>query len=208
MGLQILLAEKHTLFRDAMRSLLPQLGDGISILEAANYRRALELVASTPRMDMVLMDLNLPGGKGMDMVLHFHQLYPSVPLVVILEVACQDDMERAMESGACGCISKTSSGKAVLSSLRLVLDLPPMSIRLEEAMADKRKRRFGQNVLTARQMEVLQHLGAGLSNKEISQKLGLSLGTTKVHIAAIYKSLNVSNRLEVLNAAQRFALLP
>ena len=195
-----------------MRCLLQQHNAELHILEAGNFSGVIAHAESNPGIGLVLLGLNLPGSEAVNPVEIFSQRYPNIALVVIAESEYREDIESAMKSGARGYISKTTSGKDALAALRLIMGggiyVPPhQSCRPESAVADKRKRRTSQHVLTTRQMEVLHHLGEGLPNKEISKKLGLSLGTTKVHIAAIYKSLKVSKRLEVLNAAQKLGLL-
>ncbi len=214
LGLRILLAEKQALFRDVMRCLLQQIDAELNILEASDFSGVVITAECYPRMDMVLMGSNLPGSKTADPVGDFRRLYPKIPLVVISESECEKEMQKVLRAGARGFISKTASGENALSALRGILagescfsshqfeDVPQADV------IDRRKRRIDQHVLTSRQMEVLLCLCEGLTNKEISKKLGLSLGTTKIHIAAIYKVLNVSRRLEVINAAHRMELLP
>lgn len=213
-GLRILLAEKQALFRDVMRCLLQQIDAELDILEACDFSGVVITAECYPRMDMVLMGSNLPGSKAADPVGDFRRLYPNIPLVVISESECEKEMQKVLRAGARGFISKTASGENALSALRVILAgetcFPPcqfVDTPEESEVIDRRKRRVGQHALTSRQMEVLLCLCEGLSNKEISKKLGLSLGTTKIHIAAIYKVLNVGRRLEVINAAQRLDLL-
>lgn len=107
----------------------------------------------------------------------------------------------------------------MLSALRMVLDggvyLPPQL--LQQAMAgmdqgggngDKRTARQTKSGLTTRQMQTLQLLADGLSNKEISEKMNLAEGTVKIHTAAVYQALRVSSRLEAVSAARRLGFLP
>lgn len=214
MGLRILLAEKQALFRDVMRCLLQQINAELVILEAGDFPGVMVAAEQHPDMDMVLMASNLPGSKAADPVSDFRRLYPAIPLVVISESECEQEIQKVAKSGARGFIPKTSTGEDALSNLRAVLSgdicFPARRFadETEVDVPDKRKRRVGRYALTSRQMEVLRCLGGGLSNKEISKELGLSLGTTKIHIAAIYKALNVTRRLEVVNASQRMDLLP
>lgn len=214
MGLRILLAEKQALFRDVMRCLLQQINAELVILEAGDFPGVMVAAEQHPDMDMVLMASNLPGSKAADPISDFRRLHPAIPLVVISESECEQEIQKVLKSGARGFIPKTSSGENALSNLRAVLNgdicfpARQFGAASEADVPDKRKRRAGRYALTSRQMEVLRCLGGGLSNKEISKELGLSLGTTKIHIAAIYKALNVTRRLEVVNAAQRMDLLP
>ncbi len=123
-----------------------------------------------------------------------------------------------MNLGAMGFISKMSPSKVMLSALRIVLDggvyVPPQLLqqvvaKLEtgQALSDKRSQRAGKYGLTPRQLEVLQFIGAGLNNKDISKKLDLAEGTVKIHVAAIYQALHVGTRVEAVATARRFGFI-
>ncbi len=217
MKLTILLADDHALFRDGMRYVLQQLADDVEVLDAASFPEAVKLADSHPGVNLVLMDLNMPGSDGALSVRAFHLRYPEVPLVVVSGSERREDMERAMEYGAMGFISKMTAGKVMLGALRMVLDggiyLPPQLLQqamdnMDKGAADKRTRRTNEAGLTARQVDVLQLLALGLSNKEISQKMDLAEGTVKIHVAAIFQTLHVNNRMDAVRMAQRLGVLP
>ncbi len=216
MGLNILLADKHALFRDGMRYMLRQLDAEINLLDAGNFASMMKDVESNPHMDLVLMDLTLPGCEGMKSVGFFQQRYPNIPLVIVSESEQHNDIEQVMKSGARGFICKTSSGSSTLAALRIILCggiyLPPQLLQraernLDSTAMDGCKPNIGQRVLTGRQMEVLHYLAEGLPDKVISKQMGLSSGTVKIHIAAIYRALNIHKRVEVLHVAQRLGLV-
>jgi DNA-binding NarL/FixJ family response regulator len=217
MKLTILLADDHALFRDGMRYVLQQLADEVEILDAASFPEALESAESHPGINLVLMDLHMPGSDGALSVRAFHLRYPDMPLVVVSGSERREDMERAMEYGAMGFISKMTAGKVMLGALRMVLDggiyLPPQLLQqamdnMDKGVADKRSRRANESGLTTRQVDVLQLLALGLSNKEISQKMDLAEGTVKIHVAAIFQTLHVNNRMDAVRTAQRLGVLP
>lgn len=215
MKLQVLLADDHALFRDGMRYVLQQLGDEVEILDAGNFADALSLAAANPSLDLVLLDLNMPGSDGVSSIRIFHQRFPGIPLVVVSGSDQRTDIEWVMEYGAMGFISKMSSGKVMVSALRMVLDggiyLPPQL--LAQSMAALGGETAGRNPqinthgLTKRQMEALQHLAAGLSNKEISARMNLAEGTVKVHVAAAYQVLQVNSRLDAVVKARNLGLI-
>ncbi len=216
MKLTILLADDHALFRDGMRYVLQQLADEVEVLDAASFPEALKLADSHPGIKLVLMDLNMPGSDGALSVRAFHLRYPDVPLVVVSGSDRREDMERAMEYGAMGFISKMTAGKVMLGALRMVLDggiyLPPQLLQqamdnMDKGTADKRTRRTNEAGLTTRQVDVLKLLALGLSNKEISQKMDLAEGTVKIHVAAIFQTLHVNNRMDAVRTAQRLGVL-
>lgn len=217
MKMTILLADDHALFRDGMHYVLRQLADEVDIHDASSFSELLKLAEGRSVIDLVLMDLHMPGSNGPAAVRTFNLKHPQVPLVVVSGSEQRDDMERVMEYGAMGFISKMTSSKVMLAALRMVLDggiyLPPQLLQqsvdhMEQAATDKRSRRSNEFGLTARQIDVLQFLSQGLSNKETALKMGLAEGTVKIHVAAIFQALHVSNRMDAVRVAQRLGMLP
>lgn len=218
MKIKVLLADDHALFRDGMRYVLQQLAEEVVIIDTGNFAEALQLVNAHPDLDLALLDLNMPDSQGVPSLQLFHQRFPDVPLVVISGSDQREDIENVMNLGAMGFISKMSPGKVMLSALHMVMDggvyVPPQLLqqavaKLEsgQALLDKRSQRAGKFGLTPRQLEVLQLIGAGLGNKDISSKLDLAEGTVKIHIAAIYQALHVSTRTEAVATARRFGFI-
>jgi DNA-binding NarL/FixJ family response regulator len=216
MKLSILLADDHALFRDGIRYVLQQLADEVEVMDAASFPEALKVADATPGINLALMDLNMPGSEGALSVRAFCVRYPDIPLVVVSGSERREDMERAMEYGAMGFISKMTTGKVMLGALRMVLDggiyLPPQLLQqsmdhMDHGTTDKRSRRTNEFGLTVRQVDVLQHLARGMSNKEISQEMNLAEGTVKIHVAAIFQTLHVNNRMDAVRTAQRLGVL-
>jgi DNA-binding NarL/FixJ family response regulator len=201
-----------------MRYVLQQLADEVEVLDSGNFVDGMKQAASNPDLDLALLDLHMPGSEGVKSIQEFHKSNPSIPLVVVSGSDQREDIEKVMEYGAMGFISKMSSSKMMLSALRMVLDggvyLPPQL--LQQAMAgmdqgsslDKRTARQSKSGLTTRQMQTLQLLAEGLSNKEISERMDLAEGTVKIHTAAVYQTLRVNSRLEAVSAARRLGFLP
>jgi DNA-binding NarL/FixJ family response regulator len=218
MKIKVLLVDDHALFRDGMRYVLQQLADEVEILDTGNFNEALQLVQNHPDIDLALLDLNMPDSEGVPSLQHFHQRFPDIPLVVVSGSEQRDDIEDVMNLGAMGFISKMSASKVMLSALQMVLDggvyVPPQLLQhavakldAGQALSDKRSQRANKFGLTPRQSEVLQLMGAGLSNKDISRQLDLAEGTVKIHIAAIYQALHVGTRLDAVNAARRLGFI-
>jgi len=217
MKMTILLADDHALFRDGMRYVLQQLADEVEILDASSFPEAMQLAEGHAGIGLALLDLNMPGSDGALSVRTFNTKYPQMPLVVVSGSEQREDMERVMEYGAMGFISKMTSSKVMLAALRMVLDggiyLPPQLLQqsmdhMDQGSTDKRRSRSNEFGLTARQVDVLQYLAQGLSNKEIAQQINLAEGTVKIHVAAIFQTLHVSNRMDAVRAAQRLGVLP
>lgn len=212
--MKILLADDHALFRDGMRYVLQQLSESLEILEADNFLDALRMAKQHPDLDMALLDLCMPGSDGPKSVGYFHQCYPNTPVVVVSGDDACSNMEKVMNYGAMGFVCKSSSAQTMLGALNLVLTggvyVPPEILHhhtMESAAVDKRSSHTNSYGLTPRQMEVLQHLCAGMSNKEIASHIHLAEGTVKIHVAAVYQTLKVNSRLEAVRAAEYLGLV-
>lgn len=221
MKLQVLLADDHALFRDGMRYVLQQLSDQVDIICAGDFAETLRQAEYNPALDLALLDLHMPGSEGVSAIRIFHSRFPAIPLVVVSGSDQRAEIEWAMEYGAMGFISKSTSGKAMVSTLRMILDggiyFPPElngasaapacdkpAPQQEERNSIGSLNKFG---LTPRQLETLQHLAEGLSNKEIAQKMNLAEGTIKVHVAAAYQVLQVNSRIDAVRKAQKLGLI-
>lgn len=216
--MKILLVDDHALFRDGMRYVLQQLPEEVEILEAGNFSDGLKLAMQHPELDLALLDLNMPGSEGPISIRFFHQRYPHIPVVVVSGEEGRGYMEKVMNYGAMGFISKSSTAAVMLSALNLVLSggvyIPPQLLRQygemagkEADVADRRSLYTNEYGLTQRQMEVLTHLAAGLSNKEIAEAIHLAEGTVKIHVAAVYQTLRVGNRMEAVRMAEKLGLV-
>jgi len=228
---RILIADDHELFRDGLRLVLSDLGPEVSVAEAGTYDETLALLRpvaedTEPPVGVVLLDLVMPGMRWTDGLAALKETAPDVPVVIL---SASQDRRLVLETvrlGAAGFIPKTSSSKVMLSALRLVLSggiyLPPSLITAEDAATAEDPAALLAAAhsapppaadppadippLTPRQREVLALLGQGKSNKEIARLLDLSEGTVKLHVTAILKSLNVSNRTGAVVAASRLGL--
>ncbi|MBY0576647.1 MAG: response regulator transcription factor [Gallionellaceae bacterium] len=215
--MKILLIDDHALFRDGMRYVLKQLSEEVEILEADNLHDGMELAKLHPELDLALLDLNMPGSKGPSSIKHFHQRYPHIPVVVVSGEENSNIISKAINYGAMGFVCKNTAAPMILNALNLILSggiyIPPQI--LQYSATDKKEAepnghldgRANEYNLTSRQMQVLEHLAAGLSNKEIAEATKLAEGTVKVHLAAVYQNLHVSNRIEAILMAEKLGLV-
>lgn len=217
--MRMLLVDDHVLFREGMRLVLQQLPDVGEILEASSFNEALRLAEDNPDLDLALLDLNMPGSDGPASVRYFNQRYPHIPVVVVSGEESRTVMEKVMAAGALGYVCKNSSATVMLGALNLVLSggvyVPPQllqpqaerPVRREVERPDRRSQHTNEFGLTPRQMDVLQCIAEGLSNKEIADRLVLAEGTVKIHVAATYQTLRVSNRMEAVRVAEQLGLI-
>ncbi len=206
--LLIAIADDHPIVREALRSALGTLGSRVSFVEAFDAAGALELVARHPEISLLLIDLQMPGADGLSTVRAIRELAPQIPVAV---VSAQEDpavVAELLRLGACGFIPKSDSGKVIVNAVRLILAggvyVPPRLINGADAPALAGKAADSPAGLTARQIEVLRLLGKGLPNKLIARQLGISEGTVKVHLLAVYRVLKVRNRTAAVLAARDY----
>jgi two-component system nitrate/nitrite response regulator NarL len=202
--IKLLVVDDHPILRQGVAEILRQTGSGAEVLQARNAEEGLELAVQNPGLAAVILDLNLPDSSGMEAIAKFAKFAP----VMILS-ASEDprDMRKALTHGAMGYVTKSVGPETLTSALQVVLSgnicLPPLlASASERAMIDSRA------ALTGRQMEVLEAMDRGLTNKDIGLKLDLSEKTVKTHITAIFRALNVVNRTQAINAAREASLLP
>lgn len=218
--MKILLVDDHALFREGLRYVLQQLANDCEIIEAGNYHGGLRLAEQHPELDLALLDLNMSGSEGAISIKFFHQRYPHIPVVVVSGDEARATMEKVINAGAMGYVCKSSNSATMLSALQLVLSggvfVPPQILlqpsllpdfAQEEERKDKRSLHTNEYGLTPRQMDVLQLLALGLSNKEIADKITLAEGTVKIHVAALYQTLRVKNRMEAVQVAKKLNLI-
>jgi two-component system nitrate/nitrite response regulator NarL len=198
---KLLIIDDHPLFRDGLAALLRQASPDNVVTPASSAEDALEL-ADEQIFDAVFMDLAMPGLCGEPAVREFARRHPDLPVIVLSSSENASDVRRVLNAGASGYIPKSATAQTVVSALNLVLSgnlyVPPLMIGATVQAADRNAADGPRSLsqLTDRQIDVLRFLKDGLSNKEISANLGIAEKTVKVHIAAIFKTLNVVNRTQ------------
>ena len=115
------MADDNALFRDGMSYVLRKLDGQVDILEVNNFPDAFNAAGDNPDLDLVLLDLNMPGSEGTPSVKLFRTSYPNIPVVVLSGTDQLDDIDMVMHYGAMGFISKMTPGQDMVSALRLVL---------------------------------------------------------------------------------------
>ena len=217
--MKILIADDHRLVMEAVKAKLAELEPGIEFVLAMSVDELL--AAASDDLDLALVDLNMPGAEGQSHIDELRRRHPAVPVIVRSGTEDPTVMRTAIERGVLGFIPKAYSPDVMISAVRLVLAggvyVPPMMLSAVPPgvvagvpTAEAVRHPGGgmptldhlRNVLTDRQVEVLQLLSQGKPNKLIGRSLGISEGTVKIHLAAIFRALNVRNRTEAVVAAQ------
>ena len=212
--MKTLLADDHPLMREGVRQVLAQLEPSVEIIDAHDYPSLFAQTAMHLDLDLALVDLNMPGFVGMQGITQFRHRFPDIPLVVLSASESPLDVQSALEAGALGYIPKAASTTVMLAALRQVLagDIyVPTCLGNSNGLHTVAPADFEalQHIgLTARQLEVAKLLAQGNTNKLIAATLDMSESTVKVHIAAIFRAFNATNRTEAVLAIQRLIQAP
>lgn len=206
--MKLLLVDDHALFREGLRALLLNISPELTIYEAASVDGAVDECRST-EFRMVLLDLQLSQSEGLDTLDSFRGSVPDVPVVVLSGGEEPQRIRAAIERGAVGYVPKSHTADLMIAALRLVLSggvyLPP---NLLETVADIPRAADASGAqpfarLSPRQHQVAQLLLQGQPNKVIARQLGLSEGTIKAHVSAIYQIIGARNRVEAVTLAAK-----
>lgn len=195
-----LIVDDHPLYREGIISALRgRLGD-VTVSGADSAEDGLAILDKNPDIELVLIDLRLPGMDGFAALSLYGERFPAVARVV---VSGDDDpamVQRAFAAGASGFIPKSLAVDDVAAAIRRVMQ---GELFVPTAQQNATSAIGGTKSLTLRQIEVLRLLGEGYTNKEIARALDISERTSKAHVAAIFDALNAENRTQAVIAAQR-----
>jgi DNA-binding NarL/FixJ family response regulator len=209
--MRALLVDDHALFREGLSMLLAQRFSQVELLYAEDLAQAQGLLAAHPDVELVLLDLGLGDSEGVDSLRRLLPVSPSVSFVVLSGDDRIETIDAAIAAGAVGFIPKSTRGGVIEQALQIVFDggvyLPPSVVAhrpvLDEADELPPAERLG---LSARQLEVLQCLIKGESNKVIGRKLDVAESTVKSHLVAIFRKLGALSRAEAAIIADQLGV--
>ncbi len=219
--MKLLLVDDHALFREGVALLLASLEPNVEVLQAGSCESAMELIAASAGIEIVLMDLQLPGASGLEAIRLLRDRYPELPVVAVSSSEDKETVLQALDAGAMGFITKSSSSSVLRAALKLVLSkgiyLPPSvfladamraSVVAEDSTEPTQQRAVTPETLglTSRQSAVLFRILQGKSAKLIGRELGLSGSTVKVHTSAVLRALNVTTRTQAVISASKLGL--
>ncbi len=204
---RLLIADDHPLFRGALREAVGGLFARVEISEAGTFDEVSRLLETDSDIDLILLDLSMPGVRGFSGLMYLRAQYPGVPVVV---VSGNDDpavIRRCMDFGASGFIPKTLDTEQMRAAIAAVLNggvWTPPDVDLD-AGADAETTALLSRLatLTPQQVRVLMMLSEGLLNKQIAYELSVSEATVKAHVSAILQKLGVESRTQAVIAASR-----
>lgn len=210
--MRILFADDHTLVREGIRPFLEELAPEVEVVEADNLPGAQAKARESGPLDLILLDLKMPGMNGFNGITKFSESHPDVPIVILSGHYNRKDVIAALDYGVSGYIPKNIGGMAMVNALRLVLAgekyLP--SDAFSESSTDEDESIFSARsggkkevdpkfaTLTQRESEILLHLVDGKTNKEIARELDLQEITVKIHVRNIYRKIGSQNRAQAV----------
>ena len=193
----ILLVDDHSIIRIGLRGVLDPEPDLAVVAQAEDGAQALELFREH-RPDVTLMDLRMPGLDGIETTRRIHASFPQARILMLTTYDGDHDIHRALEAGACGYVLKNVTGDELVRAIRTV---HAGQRYLPEAVAARLAEGLARPELTPREVEVLQFVVKGLSNKEIGDRLQISEHTAKTHLKSILSKLGVRDRTEAATSA-------
>src|ERR1700753_1173508 len=222
MTLKVLVIDDHPLVQEGVSAALETLADHVTVMSARDGEQGLGLAAENPDLDLVLLDLALPGIRGFNLIGKLHEKLPSLPVVVLSALEEPENVRHAINAGAMGFVPKSAATRVLIEVLQQVLEGnvtvplalqssgPPVSHALPGATGTGESPPATEPdvaLLTLRQLEVLSRVCQGKTNKQIATELGLSEKTVKAHVTAIFKVLGVVNRTQAVLVARRVGMI-
>jgi two-component system nitrate/nitrite response regulator NarL len=212
--MKILIVDDHPIYRKGLIALLDQIEPDTALLQASDGAQALALIAENDDLDVVILDLVIPGMDGLRAIVEFGRIRPELPVIILSSSENPADVRAALANGALGYVPKSAAEHTLLAAIRIVLNgdiyVPPfVLLQTETGQLSGLKIESGsdRSILTERQIEVLRRISAGQLNKIIAVELGLSEKTVKSHITAIFRALNVMNRSQAAAVARAAGII-
>jgi DNA-binding NarL/FixJ family response regulator len=212
--MRFLLADNQTLIRELLALLLTQWSPILEIIHASSLAQALICAPKGAVLDLILLDLHMPGMNRLAGLQRMKALHPTTPVLLLGDVATPDIVHSALHAGAAGFIPKTMASKGLLGVVQLVLSgeryVPDLRLHDIGAGAGLKRARGRGRAATAdaplatlsdRERNVLSLLITGISNKEIARTLAVEVVTIGVHLSSIYRKLGVMNRTQAVRKA-------
>jgi DNA-binding NarL/FixJ family response regulator len=205
--LKLLIVDDHGLVREGLKAILGQSDLKAECLEAWDEISIWQCLKQHPDVNLVLLDIQLPGLSGMDLLKRIAKEHPAMPIIMLSADHDSNTVSQALQWGASGFMPKNSLNQVLISAIRLVLAggvyIPPEALlksvpKPQPSPSNKAALQLDSLGLTNRQLDVLRLLVKGLSNKRISRQIDLAEATVKIHIRGILRTLGVTNRTEAL----------
>jgi DNA-binding NarL/FixJ family response regulator len=201
---RIVIVDDHPLFRGALSQAINAAFQNAQIVECGSLEELVTKLEADAETDLVLLDLSMPGVRGLSGLLYLRTQHPGVPVVIVSATDDVGTIRRCIDFGASGFVPKSEPVDHIRAAVRAVLDgeiWTPPGIDLAGAADRETSDLIARlSTLTPQQVRVLLMLGEGLLNKQIAFKLGVSEATIKAHVSAILQKLGVDSRTQAVIA--------
>jgi len=210
-SIRVLIADDHSLVRQGLRRYLDMAEDIDVVGEASNGEEAIAMVEKE-QPDIVLLDIRMPGVDGLEAARMIRERYPKVGAIMLTAYDDRQFVVEAVRAGARGYVLKARDAEHLIQTVRLVaggnmvID-PQLVVALAEELSQAKERDRKAETLTAREIEVLQLLAFGHTNRDIAEKLFISPDTVKTHLEHIFEKLGASDRTAAVAEALRRRLI-
>jgi DNA-binding NarL/FixJ family response regulator len=207
-SIRILIVDDHEVVRRGLHSILSAYGD-LQVVGAATSGEEALILAKSLDPDVVLLDLQLPGMHGLEVIPELVENHDGRPRIIVLTVHDDDEIVlRAVKAGASGYVLKHASADELIRVIRYVAGGGQHfdEVVVQAFLSDEQHTR-DQQLLTKHELEILRMVAAGATNREIGEHLFLSVDTVKSHLEAVYRTLEVTDRAQAVAVAMRKGLL-
>ena len=201
----LVIADDHPLFRDALRQAVAGVLTSAIISEAGSFEDLTALLERDSEVDLILLDLSMPGISGFSGLIYLRAQYPAIPVVIVSASDDAGTIRRSLDFGASGFIPKRFGVDTLMKVMDGDVWVPPDTDLSSADDPDMTRLRDRLVTLTPQQVRVLMMLSEGLLNKQIAYELGVSEATIKAHVSAILQKLGVESRTQAVIAAAKIA---
>ena len=215
--MKLLLIDDHALFLSGMKHMLEDRLEAAVVLDASSQSAAMEILDTNPDIDLILVDLSMPGTHGLDLIPGLENRNIWCPVAVVSATDKAQEIQAVVDSGAMGFIHKSTSPENMLEAIHTIISGTPwFPGEIMRRLEDAKYHRIGQQLidharqyhLGKRQLQVLDLMSQGLSNQQIAETLFIGEPTVKSHVSTLFKALGVSNRTQCVQRAAEERLLP
>lgn len=214
-GLSFLLVDDHPIFRHGLAVLFSELWPDCTVSEAGSVDQAREVLSAQDGIDLVILDLKMPGVSGYDALTTLLEVVGDTPIMIVSSLGSSRNIRDALAAGAKGYVPKTLSAEIFKLAVSLIMageTFVPSGALVADGSAnefDEWQQASGVVCpLTRRQTEVLRAIAQGMSNKEIARTLGMLEGTVKVHVREILRRLSANNRTHAVITGAKLGIVP
>ena len=211
MPIKVVLGDDHTLVRQGLHRAIDQTDDIVVVGEASSGTELLRVVKET-EPDIAILDIRMPEMDGIEAARHITGDQPEIGIVMLTAYDDRQFVVEAVRAGAKGYVLKTREAEHLLRTVRLVAEGnmvidPDLVVAVADELTAAKKGERGTETLTERELEILQLLAFGYTNKEIGGRLFVSPDTVKTHLEHVYQKLGASDRTAAVAEAMRRRLI-